>query len=223
MAVDIKFINIKLQDVCSNLGALFLIIGTLQWFFDENSRQGLIDEINKRLDEREMLRTSGVEQGLENSKEITIQKQDIADLKSAAKVVIGIHYSDGTIVRYEDIIKSRIKANKTTQILHTNPKGSVSKHYLENSLAAPVDLSKKIDQLMEVLKKRFGDKLDGITLTTHDRVLRYSFVYCERFIWIIFMTNSSNYCAQVPALKIHVGTPLFQFFQEDILGLGATL
>lgn len=222
ISIDYKVLNVKIQDVCSNLGALFLIIGTLQWFFDENSRQGLVNQINDRLDLRERLRTLGIERGLKNSKEINIEQQDIADFKVAEKFIIGVHYSDGTIVRYENVIKTRAENKKTTQILHSDPTSQVAKHYLENSQAAPVELKKKISQFKQVLASRFGND-SNLQLIAHDRVLRYSFVYCEKFIWIIFMTNSSSYCPEIPALKVHAGTPLFNFFVEDIRGLGAKL
>lgn len=222
MAIDKKILNIKIQDVCSNLGALFLIIGTLQWFFDENSRQGLMDQINERLDQRERLRTLGVDRGLKNSKEIGAEDQDVSDLKNAERVVIGVHYSDGTIVRFENVIRSRLEKKKVTQILHSDPAGTKAKHFLENSLATPVNLQVKIGQFKQVMNSKFSAD-PNLQLIAHDRVLRYSFVYCEKFIWIIFMTNSSAYVPQVPALKVHAGTPLFNFFFEDIRGLGATL
>ena len=37
--------NIKAHELLANVGALILVIGVLQWFFDENSRQQLIDRV----------------------------------------------------------------------------------------------------------------------------------------------------------------------------------
>lgn len=222
MSIDKKFLNIKIQDIFSNIGALLLIIGTLQWFFDENSRQGLIDEINDRLDQRERLRALGIDRGIKNSKELNAEEKEIEHLKSASKVIIGIHYSDGTVVRFEGLIKSRIEKKKPTVILHSDPSGSVAKDYLEKSLSSPVSLSTKIKTLKEVMNSKFGNPPE-LQLIAHDRVLRYSFVYCEKFIWVIFMTSSSSYVSHVPALKVHVGTPLFDFLIEDIRGLGVSI
>jgi len=48
----------------------------------------------------------------------------------------------------------------------------------------------------------------------HDRVLRYSFIQTDDFIWVKFFTNSPER-AEVPALKVRAGTPLFKFFNDD--------
>ena len=124
-----------------------------------------------------------------------------------------LHYSAGVIVRFESIINARIALNKVTQILHSAPDG-IAKSYLENCLSA--------SRFLGLISDRFAQSSKVRTIS-HARVLRYSFVYSDDSIWIIFLTNSAGYEAAIPAFKISSGTPLFEFFKRDIRDLGATV
>ena len=59
------------------------------------------------------------------------------------------------------------------------------------------------------------DPSHRIRLLYHDRVMRYSFIGTNEYLWVKFFTNSPHR-AVVPALKIRAGTPLFEFFRQDI-------
>ena len=132
-----------------------------------------------------------------------------------------LHYSAGVIVRFESIINARIALNKVTQILHSAPDG-IAKSYLENCLSAPLNLQSKVSRFLGLISDRFAQSSKVRTIS-HARVLRYSFVYSDDSIWIIFLTNSDGYEAAIPAFKISSGTPPFEFFKRDIRDLGATV
>jgi hypothetical protein len=216
--------NVKLHELLANIGALILVIGVLQWFFDEESRQQLIDQIivalANYLNRRETLDQLGVADCITDSKAI-VGERWAQELVSARVLVIGVHYSDSVIVRFESIINARITQNKITQILHSAPDG-IAKEYLENCLSVQTNLESKVSRFLRLIDERFSQSAKVRTIP-HHRVLRYSFVYTEQFIWLVFLTNTDGYEPAIPALKVSSGTPLFDFFQKDIRDLGATL
>lgn len=220
-AFTATFLSIRINELIASVGALFLVVGTLHWFFDEESRQQLVahvtDRVGDYLDRRDNLAQHGIVNCLLDSKTISDYRWE-AELIDSQVLAIGIHYSDGTVARYERIIQSRIAKNKITQIAHSKT-GGISQSYLENCLANPIKLTERLGQLQQVITARFGES-PYLKLLEHDRVLRYAFNYCERALWIIFSTNTDSYQPHVPALRINAGSELFDFFKSDISRLG---
>jgi hypothetical protein len=216
-------LNIKLHEVISNVGALILVVGVLQWFFDEESRQNLINRIGSHIDahliQKENLTRCGLISCELDSKHI-ISAEYAAELIASEKLIIGIHYSDTAVARFESIIRTRESQNKTTQIIHSDANG-ISKPYLEKCLSVPINLSNKISQLESFVSSRFQPPT--VQMTKHGRVLRYSFVASSQIIWIIFLTNTDGYEPAIPALRLSQGSPLYEFFKKDISDLGGNL
>ncbi len=223
--IDLQILHVKLHEILANIGALFLFVGTLQWVVDEDSRIELVskltDAIRNYLERRDRLTDAGISDCILDSKALANHEVDEVLIKSA-KFAIGIQYSDGAIVRFEKVIRERIAINKTTQIAHSDVNG-VGAQYISNSLTPIVDLPKRIEQLHHVLKSKFGADNKFIHTIPHGRVLHYSFVYSDYSIWIIFMTCTDGYVPQIPALRISAGSPLFDFFKEDIQRLGVSV
>ncbi len=221
---SLTFFNVKIHEVISNVGALILVVGVLQWFFDEESRQSLIDRISNHIDkylsQRDRLTRLGATECLTNSKMI-VSDPWAKELIEARTLAIGIHYSDGMIVRFETIIRARLDQNKPTQILHSDPDG-IGRSYLSECLSIPVDLDSKVTRLQQLIQSRFGDNTH-IKMITHGRVLRYSFIFSDHSIWLILLTNCDGYEPELPAFRIASGTPLFDFFKRDIAHLGANI
>jgi len=213
--------NVKLHELLANVGALILVVGVLQWFFDEESRQHLVDQLTSQigvyLNRRDNFASLGATECTLDSKSIISEKW-AAELIGARPLAIGIHYSDGIVARFEPIIRTRIANNRTTQILHSDPNG-LARSYLERCLSVPVDLPAKVSQLQQLVSSRFSQS-SKIRLIQHGRVLRYSFVFSEQALWLIFLTNSDGYEPALPAFRISAGTPLFEFFKRDIQDLG---
>ena len=218
------YLNVKLHELLANVGALFLLVGTLQWFFDEDSRKELVGEISDNvreyLNKRDRFSELGISDCLIDSKGIGANgyQEEFID---SDKFAIGIHYSDGTVVRFEKIINERIALKKTTEIAYVNEAG-LAANYLSQSHATPVNLHQKISQLLGVVNSRFASS-PFVKLIQHDRVLRYSFIYTEACIWITFITNSDTYQPQVPTLRISAESDLFEFFKSDIQHLGVSV
>src|SRR4051812_37200993 len=73
-AFSLTIWHVKLHELLANIGALILVIGVLQWLFDEESRQLLIDRviasIGSYLDRRESLGRLGAADCVSDSKSI---------------------------------------------------------------------------------------------------------------------------------------------------------
>jgi hypothetical protein len=216
--------HVKIHEVVSNVGALILVVGVLQWFFDEESRQHLIERISAHIDgylsKRDNLTRLGAAECTIDSK-LLVSDPWANELVEARTLAIGIHYSDGFIARFEAIIRARIAQNRTTQVLHSDPNG-FAKSYLEGCLSKAVNLEAKVAQLHRLVSTRFGNS-SKIRMIPHSRVLRYSFVFSEKALWIIFLTNTDGYEPSLPAFRITGDTPLFEFLKRDIADLGASL
>ena len=167
--------NVKAHEILANVGALILVVGVLQWFFDQESRQYLIDQLTSQigvyLSRRDNLARLGATECTLDSKSL-VSEQWAAELIEARTLAIGIHYSDGMIARFEPIIRARIAHNKITQILHSDPNG-LAKPYLERCLSVSVDLAAKVAQLQQLVSARFAES-SRIRMIQHGRVLRYS-------------------------------------------------
>lgn len=222
---SVQILNMKLHEMLANIGALILIVGTLQWFFDEDSRSELISNVTEAirnyLERRDQLTSNGLTDCVLDSKILAGHETREILIKSE-QFAIGIHYSDGTIARYEKVIQERLALKKITQIVHSNDQG-IAVAYLEKSITPAVDLPKRIELLRQLIKGKFGENNNLIKLVTHERVLHYSFIYSDHFLWIIFMTSTSHYEPQVPALCLSAGSPLFEFFKNDIKCLGVSV
>jgi hypothetical protein len=206
------------------VGALILLVGTLQWFFDEDSREEFVgaisDNVREYLNNRDRFSELGISDCLIDSKGICVNGHQ-EEFIGSEKFALGIHYSDGTVARFEKTIRERIALNKITEIAYVDATG-IAAGYLSNCLAATVNLQEKITQLFGVVSSRFSAS-PYVKLIKHDRVLRYSFIYTEKCIWITFLTNSAPHEPEVPALRISNESALFEFFKRDIQHLGVSV
>jgi len=215
------WMNVELNELIANVGALLLVVGVLQWYFDEEARSELINRISTHIDrylnQRDKISRTGITDCTTNSKTIVsdFPQQIFID---ANKFALGIHYSDGVIARFESVIRERIKANRETQIIHSKPNG-ISRSYLEECLATKVDLDGKVSKLRSLVTSRFSNST-YVKMLEHDRVLRYSFIYIDSGIWVVFLTNTDGYEPSLPAIYVSNGSSLFDLFKRDVADLG---
>ena len=85
------------------------------------------------------------------------------------------------------------------------PSGTAAK-YLQDSSTGLGKLADGIRDIRALLAEVDLGDTKHIQLYFHDRVLRYSFIGSDEFIWIKFFTNSAGR-ALVPAFKIRAGSP----------------
>jgi hypothetical protein len=204
-----SILKIDIDSLLVNLGALLLVIGTLQWIFDEGMRKEIVQEISIATLGTDRIYRNGLRDCTENSRKI-----DEDNLWKVTNVlIIGVHYSNRFIEDNADVIKSRIAAGKSTKIFHIN-ESSLAADYLSESKSGKADIGEKTKNLTSLVGNEFGNS-NLIEIIGHDRVLRYSFIKTDQTIWVKFFTNSAGYSV-IPAIKVETGTPLFEFFESDI-------
>lgn len=213
-AFQYEFLKIKLDELFTNVGALFLVAGTIEWLFDERARKELVYEIVHSIRGDDRMNRYGIMDCLTNSKDV----QEKEEWLNAKTLVIGLHYSTRFMEDYPDLIRNRIKQKKKTVICHVRP-NSPATEYLIQSESGLSDIAASIEKMSKLKKQEFGNS-EYVELIEHDRVLRYMFIYTELSIWVKFFTNGKGY-AIVPAIRIRPTTPLYEFFESDIKNLGA--
>ncbi|MCG7983773.1 hypothetical protein [Candidatus Thiodiazotropha endoloripes] len=209
---DYTILKIDIDSLVVNLGALLLVVGTLQWIFDEGIRKEIVKEISETTLGTDRIYNNGIRDCLENSRKI--DEENI--WKATNTLVIGVHYSNRFFDDHADVIKHRITCSKQTHIFHIN-EDSEAANYLRESKSGRSDIGQKTKNLLELIKTEF-DSSDLIKVFKHNRVLRYSFIKTDQTVWVRFFTNSQGF-SMIPAIKVETGTPLFGFFEQDITRL----
>lgn len=205
-------LKIDFDSLIVNLGALLLVIGTLQWIFDEGMRREIVREISIATLGTDRIYRSGLRDCTENSRKI-----DEDNLwKSSQTLIIGVHYSNRFIKDNADVIKHRIASEKATKIFHIK-EDSLAAKYLFESHSGKSSIGEKTKNLESLITNEFGDS-NLVEIIGHARILRYSFIKTDQTIWVKFFTNSAGYSV-IPAIKVETGTPLFEFFDSDITRL----
>jgi len=206
---DLTVLKIDIDSLVVNLGALLLVVGTLQWIFDEGVRKEIVQEISVATLGTDRIYNNGIRDCLDNSRKL--DEENI--WKATNTLVIGVHYSNRFFDDHADIIKYRIQNNKTTHIFHIDETSEAAK-YLQDSRSGRSDIGEKTRNLIELIETEFNSS-NLIKVIKHNRVLRYSFIKTDQAIWARFFTNSQGYSI-IPAVKVEVGSPLFEFFDQDI-------
>lgn len=213
-AFHFQFLKINMDELSANVGALFLVAGTIEWLFDEKARRELVYEIVHSIRGDDRMHRNGIMDCITDSKKV----EENEEWLNAKTLVVGVHYSTGFIVNNLNTIKKRIEQKKKTIICHVKP-NSPAADYLKQSESGLSDISTGIEK-MSKLKSRDFNNSEFLELIEHDRVLRYTFIYTESSIWVKLFTNGTGY-ADVPAIKIRPTTPLYEFFENDIKKIGA--
>ena len=209
-----QFLKINVDNLFANVGALFLVAGTIEWLFDEKARKELVYEIVHSIRGDDRMHRNGIMDCITDSKKV----EESEEWLNAKILVVGVHYSTGFIANNVSIIKKRIEQKKKTIICHVKP-NSPAADYLRESESGLSDIGAGIEK-MSKLKNRDFNNSEFLELIEHDRVLRYAFIYTEYSIWVKLFTNGKGY-AEVPAIKIRPTTPLYEFFENDIKNIGA--
>jgi hypothetical protein len=72
------FLNVKLHEYVASIGALLLVVGTLQFFFDERMRNDLLGDVRAFLEKRDRLGGLGLADVFEDSKQIATLTDELA-------------------------------------------------------------------------------------------------------------------------------------------------
>lgn len=202
--------KLRLDHLVAEVGALLLVVGSLHWLFEFGLRAEMLREVSKAVVGDTRLHDSGLENCEINSKQVN----DRAHWSRAATLDLGIQYSPSFFKEFHDVLKARCVAGLPTTVTVLSPTGAAAK-YLQDSRTGLAKVAEGVRDIREILAEIDVGPTKHIHLLTHDRVLRYSYIGTNEFIWVKFFTNSSGR-AIVPAISIRAGTPLFEFFRADI-------
>ncbi|CAM4045927.1 hypothetical protein BOMU111920_07870 [Bordetella muralis] len=207
-AIDLKYWKIDFGSNIAGVGALFLVIGILQWFFDRYVRSAFFAEVREEILGSTQAAQSGICGFYEDSKSVNFTEYFI----SSTDLTIGVNYSGKLIDNCIKLLAERTrKGNKTTII--TIKTGGYAQKFIEAdySHANVEDGLRKIDDIVNSLDSE--RKL--IQIKRVSTVLRYSFVHFDSRIWIVFGTNGPGRRA-VPGFYVSKRTPWHSHFEEDI-------
>jgi hypothetical protein len=203
-------LKVELDRLIAEVGALLLVVGFLHFMFELRLREEMLREISLSVFGNERLYSYGLADCLLNSKDV----KEPAHWEAAASLTLGLQYSPRFIDDFHPVLRKRAAANRPTTVLVMNPECAAAK-YLKESNTGIADVKAGVDRIRQIVEETNEGLHAKIVIKTHDRVLRYSFIRTDESIWIKFYTNSSHRVT-IPAIKVTVGTPLYEFFSGDI-------
>jgi hypothetical protein len=202
--------KVQLDRLVAETGALFLIVGVLHWLFELGLREEMIREVAATTVGSTLLHDSGLEGCHINSRKM----DESIHWERSPTLIVGRQYSVSFFKDHFEVLKRRCAQGLPTTITVLSAEGAAAR-YLEDSKTGNPDIKESVQEIGDLVEEMDGGKKKVVRLLFHDRVLRYSFLRSNESIWITFFTNSPER-AMVPAFKIRAGTPLFDFFAEDI-------
>ena len=207
---QLTILKVQIDHLVAEVGALLLVLGVLHFMFELRLREEMLKEVSSAVLGNERLHETGLADCLLNSKDV----KDLEHWEAATTLTLGLQYSPRFVEDFHWIIGKRAAAKKRTTILLMD-ENSPAARYLKESNTGVADVQGGVSRIRQLISESAKGETDCITIKTHDRVLRYSFIHTEESIWIKFYTNS-NTRMTVPALKMRAGTPLYNFFNADI-------
>ncbi|WP_156004206.1 hypothetical protein [Thiomonas sp. FB-6] len=215
-AVNFTYWDINFGQTIASVGALFLVIGVLQWFFDRYVRASFFSEIREEIVGNSRVAQSGIADFYIDSKSVVFNEF----FATSSQITIGVNYSSKLIDNCIDLLRSRTENKKRTTIVAVKSGGDAAKFLIKDYSSADVEGGlRKIRELVAHIDANHADPSRRlIEILEVDTILRYSFVKFDGRIWIVIGTNGLGRRA-VPGFFVSNGTPWFDHFEKDILML----
>lgn len=205
-----ELLKVEIDRIVGEVGTLLLVVGILHWLFEIGLRREMLREISAAVIGSTRLHESGLENCLMNSRLV----DDAPHWRNCASLTIGHQYSPRFIKDFYEVLEARAKNQRHTTVTVLDP-NSAAAQYVQESINGHPSVGDSVKEIVELLKEIDGGTEKYTDLVLHDRILRYSFIKTDEFIWIKFFTNSAGRTT-VPALKVRAGTPFFKFISDDI-------
>lgn len=205
-------LKVKVDHLLAEIGALFLVVGTLHWMFESRLRKEMLNDIASTALGSARLYESGLVDCTSDAKKVSESALWVA----SDQLIFGIHYSPRYLEHIYSLLKDRCNNGKRTRILVVKP-DSVAATYLASSQSRIPDIKGEINRIMDLINALDPNR-NLVTLQYHQRILRYNFIYTEHYIWLNFLPNS-RIMTVFPAIKIQTQTPFYRFFEADIKAL----
>jgi len=199
----------------ANIGGLILIVGILQWMFDQQMREEMIHEISRIVLSNERIRQNGITDCYQNSLNFDNHlSEHLEQWKKAERLIIGAHYAEAFFSNYISLFEERCKAECSTVVLISNP-DSLGIKYLKDSDPEVPNVEERVQRIIRLLTSPPHGCTTQMHIYLHPVVLRYLFIATEDSIWFVPMLNSKGR-SQVPAIQIRHDSPLYTIFYDDI-------
>jgi len=205
-----EWAKIQVDRLVAEVGALLLVVGILHWLFELGLRKEMLREVSGTVVGSTLLHDSGLASCSLNSRQV----DDREHWSRCANLTIGIQYSPKFFKDFHDVLRSRCERGLRTTVTVLRAEGAAAR-YLQESGTGNAGVRECVAEIANVLEQIDTGEKKYTQLLRHDRVLRYSFIQTDEFVWVKFFTNSPER-ATVPAFKVRAGTPLFEFFSNDI-------
>ena len=176
-------------------------------------RRELLREVANAVIGSERVVASGLIDWLEDSRKVS----DEEHWRRSTNLTVGIQYSPKFLDDYHAVVRARCVAGLDTTVLVLKPDGDAAS-YLRTTRTGQANVAGNVARIRELANEAETDTQGNVKVVEHDRILRYSFIETEEYIWIKFFTNSRGR-ATVPALKVKAGTPMYEFVCNDTRGL----
>ena len=207
-ATECTIWRINIGSQLANIGALILIIGVLQWFFDRKVRHSFFMEIKREIVGSTRIAESGISDFYTDSKDVDFIEHFI----SSQHITIGVNYSAKLIDNSIALLGERTSKGLTTTILVVDPSCDAGK-FLKTDYDLP-DIAHGVAKIQQIV-----DDIDRskslISVVLVKTILRYSFVRFDSRIWVVVGTNGLGRRA-VPGFFVSKGGEWFKHFDDDI-------
>lgn len=207
-AIECTIWKVSVGGVFANVGALFLIIGVLQWFFDRKVRHNFFAEIREEIIGSHRIAASGMSDFYKDSKDVEFTEHFL----SSQELVVGVNYSAKLIDNSISLLKSRTEGKLKTTIIAVDPECDAAK-FLAADYQIP-DTATGINTIRQIVKD-IDPKGEWIEIKLVKTILRYSFIKFDGRIWVVVSTNGRGRRA-VPGFFVSQGRDWFNHFAEDI-------
>lgn len=206
--LDENYSHTSFHTILERVGEIFLVVGTLQWFFDNHLRANFFEEVRLEIVGNERVAKSGICDFLENSRDANFRELFL----SSKELAIGVNYSPRLIDNTIELIKERTKKRKKTTIF-TIDKDSYARDFLKNDYPnASIDEGlARIDAFLD----EFDANRKFVNILRFKTVLRYNFIKFDSRIWIVVGTNGLGR-RPVPGFFVSIGSSWFEHFRIDI-------
>jgi hypothetical protein len=208
-----RILKIQIDLLIVEVGALLLIVGILHWVYESTVRRQLVQEIVETVVGAGRLSTSGIVDFRIHSRDVNYTDM----IRHAKTLTIGEHFSPRIFEDFAPHFRHRHSSGLETVVLLLKA-GSPAETYMKENFPGFGNNELKIERIRVILQDTPGTKHPALKLKWHRQILRYSFVLTEESIWVRFYRNSFGF-SLVPAICIAKGSPIYEFFAEDVKAL----
>jgi len=209
---SIQFIGLELSNIFTNVGTFFLVIMSMQWLFEEFTREDLVSDLSSRIIGNQNVASCGIVNFVSSTHEIPYTTV----FGEPGTIIVGFQYSSRIIDDYIGRLRDRALNGFNTVIIMFK-EGGAAQRYLADSRHETrhisAELANVIRKVREANKDLPQDKM--ISIHQHDVIMRYSFVMTDNGIWVKLYKNSRG-TAEVPRFLVQRGSALYDFYRKDV-------